>query len=50
MTMTSSTTRSMPRRSRPRRANLAMATLLLRFRASRRRVYGLAAGAPLAAR
>ncbi|CAM5413749.1 hypothetical protein SGRI78S_03552 [Streptomyces griseus subsp. griseus] len=48
--ITSPTTRSMPSRSRPRRAYLATATLLLRFRASRSSVYGLAAGTPLAER
>ena len=48
--MASPTTRSMPRRSRPRSANLAIATRLLRLSASRNSVYGLAAGAPLAAR
>lgn len=50
MAITSSTTRSMPRRSRPRSAYLARATLRLRFRASRSRVYGFAAGTPLAER
>ena len=44
MAMTSSTTRSMPSRSRPRSANLAMATFWLRLSASRSSVYGLAAG------
>ena len=50
MAITSSTTRSMPSRSRPRRANLARATFWLRLSASRSSVYGLVAGTPFADR
>lgn len=50
MAITSSTTRSMPSRSRPRSANFATATFWLRLSASRSRTYGLVAGTPFAAR